>query len=95
MDNLKKTKKTKKTKIIIPNSQLTGREAMLKERIDKVKKEALKRIRLDIEEHQKRIPTNEEVLSIYEKRLKEYEKSLANTNKRVAIGGPAVGGQKK
>lgn len=59
------------------------------ERIDKLVKIAKERIKIEIEETQKRTPSNNEVDKIYKDRLNEYGKKLKKTMKSVAIGGPA------
>jgi len=59
------------------------------ERIEKLVKIAKERIKIEIEETQKRTPSNNEVDKIYKDRLNEYGKKLKKTMKSVAIGGPA------
>ena len=59
------------------------------ERIEKLVKIAKARIKIEIEETQKRTPSNNEVDKIYKDRLNEYGKTLKKTMKSVAIGGPA------
>ena len=59
------------------------------ERIEKLVKIAKERIKQEIEETQKRTPSNNEVDKIYKNRLNEYGKKLKKTMKSVAIGGPA------
>jgi hypothetical protein len=59
------------------------------QRIEKLVKIAKERIKIEIEETQKRTPSNNEVDKIYKYRLNEYGKTLKKTMKSVAIGGPA------
>lgn len=59
------------------------------QRIEKLVKIAKARIKEEIEETQKRTPSNNEVDKIYKDRLNEYGKTLKKTIKSVAIGGPA------
>lgn len=59
------------------------------QRIEKLVKIAKARIKEEIEETQKRTPSNNEVDKIYKDRLNEYGKTLKKTMKSVAIGGPA------
>ena len=59
------------------------------QRIEKLVKIAKERIKIEIEEKQKRTPSNNEVDKIYKERLNEYGKKLKKTMKSVAIGGPA------
>lgn len=59
------------------------------QRIEKLVKIAKERIKEEIEETQKRTPSNNEVDKIYKDRLNEYGKTLKKTIKSVAIGGPA------
>ena len=59
------------------------------QRIEKLVKIAKERIKIEIEEKQKRTPSNNEVDKIYKNRLNEYGKKLKKTMKSVAIGGPA------
>jgi hypothetical protein len=59
------------------------------QRIEKLVKIAKERIKIEIEETQKRTPSNNEVDKIYKDRLNEYGKKLKKTMKSVAIGGPA------
>ena len=59
------------------------------QRIEKLVKIAKARIKEEIEEKQKRTPSNNEVDKIYKDRLNEYGKTLKKTMKSVAIGGPA------
>jgi len=54
-------------------------------RIEKLVKIAKDRIKIEIEETQKRTPSKNEVDKIYKDRLNEYEKTM----KSVAVGGPA------
>ncbi len=59
------------------------------QRIEKLVKIAKERIKEEIEEKQKRTPSNNEVDKIYKERLNQYGKTLKKTMKSVAIGGPA------
>jgi hypothetical protein len=59
------------------------------QRIEKLVKIAKERIKIEIEETQKRTPSNSEVDKIYKDRLNQYGKTLKKTMKSVAIGGPA------
>jgi len=59
------------------------------QRIEKLVKIAKERIKIEIEETQKRTPSNNEVDKIYKDRLNQYGKTLKKTMKSVAIGGPA------
>ena len=59
------------------------------QRIEKLVKIAKERIKIEIEEKQKRTPSNNEVDKIYKDRLNQYGKKLKKTMKSVAIGGPA------
>jgi hypothetical protein len=59
------------------------------QRIEKLVKIAKERIKIEIEEKQKRTPSNNEVDKIYKDRLNEYGKKLKKTMKSVAVGGPA------
>ncbi len=59
------------------------------ERIEKLVKIAKDRIKIEIEETQKRTPSIDEVDKIYKDRLNEYSRTLKKTMKSVAIGGPA------
>jgi len=59
------------------------------QRINKLVKIAKERIKIEIEETQKRTPSNNEVDKIYKDRLNEYGKKLKKTMKSVATGGPA------
>jgi hypothetical protein len=59
------------------------------QRIEKLVKIAKARIKEEIEETQKRTPSNNEVDKIYKDRLNQYGKTLKKTIKSVAIGGPA------
>jgi hypothetical protein len=100
VDNPKKEPKQKpkkqKTSIGIKSK---GQDALVKEstyshnlhveRIEKLVKIAKDRIKIEIEEKQKRTPLNSEVDKIYKDRLNEYSKTLKKTMKSVAIGGPA------
>ena len=88
-------KKEKKTSGIKSKGQDTlVREAsysrdLYSQRIEKLVKIAKDRIKIEIEETQKRTPSNNEVDKIYKDRLNEYGKTLKKTMKSVAIGGPA------
>ena len=59
------------------------------QRIEKLFKIAKERIKEEIEDTQKRTPSNNEVDKIYKDRLNEYGKKLKKTMKSVAVGGPA------
>jgi hypothetical protein len=59
------------------------------QRIEKLVKIAKARIKEEIEETQKRTPSNNEVDKIYKDRLNQYGKTLKKTMKSVAVGGPA------
>lgn len=59
------------------------------QRINKLVEIAKERIKIEIEEKQKRTPSNNEVDKIYKDRLNEYGKTLKKTMKSVATGGPA------
>jgi hypothetical protein len=52
-----------------------------KNRINRVKKLILKKIADDIKKKEKRIPTEDEVIKIYEKKRAEYEKYVAKLAK--------------
>ena len=88
-------KKEKKTSGIKSKGQDTlVREAtysrdLYAQRIEKLVKIAKARIKEEIEDTQKRTPSNNEVDKIYKNRLNEYGKTLKKTMKSVAIGGPA------
>jgi len=88
-------KKEKKTSGIKSKGQDTlVREAsysrdLYSQRIEKLVKIAKDRIKIEIEETQKRTPSNNEVDKIYKDRLNEYGKTLKKTMKSVAVGGPA------
>jgi len=71
------------------------RETLIKERVDKLREEAKKRIAIEIEETQKRKPSKQEVNRVYRERLKRFEVNLERSNRGMAVGGPAVGGRKK
>jgi len=71
------------------------REILIKERVDKLREEAKKRIAIEIEETQKRKPSKQEVNRVYRERLKRFEVNLERSNRGMAVGGPAVGGRKK
>ena len=61
----------------------------IKSRINRVKNLILKKISDDIEKKQKRIPSKEEVIAIYEKRRAEHEKKVAELNKKQEVIAPA------
>jgi hypothetical protein len=61
----------------------------IKSRINRVKNLILKKISDDIEKKQKRIPSKEEVVAIYEKRRAEHEKKVAELNKKQEVVAPA------
>jgi len=90
-----KSKKQKKTSGIKSKGQDTlVREAtysrdLYAQRIEKLVKIAKARIKEEIEDTQKRTPSNNEVEQIYKNRLNEYGKTLKKTMKSVAVGGPA------
>jgi len=71
------------------------RDSLIKERVNKLREEAKKRIAIEIEETQKRKPSKEEVNRVYKERLKKFEVNLERSNRGMAVGGPAVGGRKK
>jgi hypothetical protein len=54
----------------------------VKNRINRVKELILKKISDDIKKREKRIPTEEEVTKIYEKRRAEHEKYVAKLAKK-------------
>jgi hypothetical protein len=102
VDNPKtKTKKEPKPKKQKQSTglKLKGQDTLVKnetysrdlytQRIEKLVKIAKARIKEEIEETQKRTPSNNEVDKIYKDRLNEYGKKLKKTMKSVAIGGPA------
>ena len=60
----------------------------IKSRINRVKNLILKKISYDIEKKQKRIPSREEVVAIYEKRRAEHEKKVAELNKKQEVVAP-------
>ena len=90
-----KPKKQKKSSGIKSKGQDTlVREAsysrdLYSQRIEKLVKIAKDRIKIEIEDKQKRTPSNNEVDKIYKDRLNEYSKKLKKTMKSVATGGPA------
>lgn len=57
----------------------------VKNRINRVKKLILKKIADDIKKKEKRIPTEEEVIKIYEKRRAEHEKYVEKLAKKQAL----------
>ena len=61
----------------------------LKNRINRVKKLILKKIADDIKKKEKRIPTEEEVVKIYEKRRAEHEKYVAKLAKKQEFVAPS------
>ena len=61
----------------------------IKSRINRVKNLILKKISDDIEKKQKRIPSREEVVAIYEKRRAEHEKKVAELNKKQEVVAPS------
>jgi|LakMenEpi03Aug12_release.lakeMendotaPanAssembly.Ray.scaffolds.fasta_scaffold1773624_1 hypothetical protein len=67
----------------------------IKSRINRVKNLILKKISDDIEKKQKRIPSKEEVVAIYEKRRAEHEKKVAELNKKQEVIAPAPAPLKK
>jgi hypothetical protein len=62
----------------------------IKSRINRVKNLILKKISDDIEKKQKRIPSKEEVVAIYEKRRAEHEKRVAELNKKQEVVAPVA-----
>lgn len=62
----------------------------IKSRINRVKNLILKKISDDIEKKQKRMPSKEEVIAIYEKRRAEHEKKVAELNKKQEVVAPAL-----
>jgi hypothetical protein len=60
----------------------------IKSRINRVKNLILKKISDDIEKKQKRIPSKEEVVAIYEKRRAEHEKKVAELEKKQEVIAP-------
>lgn len=56
----------------------------VKNRINRVKKLILKKIADDIKKREKRDPTEEEVIKIYEKRRAEHEKYVEKLSKKQA-----------
>jgi hypothetical protein len=67
----------------------------VKNRINRVKKLILKKISDDIKKKEKRIPTEDEVIKIYEKRRAEHEKRVAELEKKQAIVAPIPKKRKK
>jgi hypothetical protein len=67
----------------------------LKSRINRVKKLILKKIADDIKKKEKRIPTEDEVVKIYEKRRAEYEKYVAKLAKKQEFVAPSSQSRKK
>jgi hypothetical protein len=62
----------------------------IKSRINRVKNLILKSISDDIEKKQKRIPSKEEVIAIYEKRRAEHEKKVTELEKKQKAVAPAL-----
>ena len=60
----------------------------IKSRINRVKNLILKKISDDIEKKQKRIPSREEVIAIYEKRRAEHEIKVAELEKKQEVVAP-------
>jgi len=60
----------------------------IKSRINRVKNLILRKISYDIEKKDKRIPTKEEVIAIYEKRRAEHEKIVAELDRKQAVVAP-------
>jgi len=99
VDNPDKEPKQKPKKKQLSGLKSKGQDTLVKEskyshnlhveRIEKLVKIAKERIKIEIEETQKRTPSNNEVDKIYKDRLNEYGKTLKKTMKSVAIGGPA------
>ena len=99
VDNPDKEPKQKPKKKKITRIKSKGQDTLVKEskyshdlhveRIEKLVKIAKERIKIEIEETQKRTPSNNEVDKIYKDRLNEYGKTLKKTMKSVATGGPA------
>ena len=95
----KKEPKSKKEKKSSSGLKSKGQDTLVRnetysrnlysQRIEKLVKIAKERIKIEIEETQKRTPSNSEVDKIYKDRLNEYGKTLKKTMKSVAIGGPA------
>jgi hypothetical protein len=67
----------------------------VKNRINRVKELILKKISDDIKKKEKSIPTEEEVIKIYEKRRAEYEKYVAKLAKKQAVVAPLKSHLKK
>jgi hypothetical protein len=98
-DKSKKEPKFKKEKKSSSGLKSKGQDTLVREetysrnlytqRIEKLVKIAKERIKIEIEEKQKRTPSNNEVDKIYKDRLNQYGKKLKKTMKSVAIGGPA------
>ena len=59
-------------------------------RINRVMKLILKKIADDIKKREKRIPTEDEVIKIYEKRRAEHEKYVAKLTKKQAVVAPIL-----
>ena len=72
----------------VKNDKLTL--ADVQNRINRVKKLILKKISEDIKKREKRIPTEEEVTKIYEKRRAEHEKDVAKLTKKQAVVAPIL-----
>ena len=60
----------------------------IKSRINRVKNLILKKISDDIEKKERRIPSKEEVVGIYEKRRAEHEKRVAELDRKQAVVAP-------
>lgn len=67
----------------------------VKNRINRVMKLILKKISDDIKKKEKRIPTEEEVIKIYEKRRAEHEKYVKKLSKKQAVVAPSLSSFKK
>jgi hypothetical protein len=67
----------------------------VKNRINRVKELILKKISDDIKKREKRIPTEEEVIKIYEKRRAEHEKYVKQLVKRKGARNNNVPSDKK
>ena len=64
-------------------------------RINRVMKLILKKIADDIKKREKRIPTEDEVIKIYEKRRAEHEKYVTKLAKKQAFVAPSLYSLKK
>ena len=67
----------------------------VRNRINRVKKLILKKIADDIKKIEKRVPTEEEVIKIYEKRREEHEKYVEKLSKKQAVVAPSLSPLKK